>query len=303
MATPSVKRNSIPPTPLPSAPNGQLEVVDPRWLLRALGLTIAGAAVLSYLALCLLIYQGSWQLFLQPSSRVDAKPAERFEAVQFDAAATGKPRLTGWWIASDSTPARTVLFLHDGSGSLGTAAKKLDLLHQAGVNVFAIDYRGYGQSDGPRPTESRMAEDAEAALTYLVETRHLAMGQIVPYGEGLGAVFALRLLNSHSEVRAAIVDDSDPQVFAAATAGNKSWLLPMRLLVRERFDIRTALQQSHKPKLLLSGTPFHDGPTPTGQKEMAAMATEPKMSVTFQGLDSTSAYLSSLHRFLDEYVP
>jgi pimeloyl-ACP methyl ester carboxylesterase len=309
MATTSAKRPA--PKPEPKAQREVLEVVDPRWLLKALGLTIGAAAILSYLSLCLLIYQGSWQLILHPSAKIDATPTAAFQAVRFDAAATGTPRLTGWWIPADSPAARTILFLHDGSGSLSAAAPKLDLLHTTGVNVFAFDYRGFGQSNGPHPTESRLAEDAAAALDYLVNTRHIPETQIVPYGEGLGTVLAANLAGSHGELPAVILDNPDPMAFTRATTGAKFALLPMRTLMQEHFDITTTLKTLQTPKLLLADGPNgFDSARVAANQSLFRSAPDPKMAVTFddrasiypQHIPARDAYVAAVNRFLDEYV-
>jgi pimeloyl-ACP methyl ester carboxylesterase len=276
----------------------QLEVVDPRWLLKALGLTIASAALLSYLSLCLLIYQGSWQFFLHPSPKIDATPSVAYQPLRFDAATTGTPRLSGWWIPAGSPTQRTILFLHDGSGSLSSAVPTLDLLHNAGVNIFAFDYRGFGQSDGPHPNEARMAEDAAAALVYLVDTRHIPKQQIVAYGEGLGAPLAAHLANSQT-LPAMILANPDPDAFLRAVSGKKSVLLPMKLLVRERFDLQTGLLDQKTAKLLLA----NDKDERIGAiQAVYRAAAGARMTVTF-GSNSNVPYVQAITRFLDEYVP
>ena len=306
MALTSAKRPSSQPDS-----KAVLEVVDPLWLLKAIGLTIAAAAILSYLSLCLLLYQGNWQLILHPKAGAPAKTDLAYQDVRFDAAATGKPRLDGWWVPADTPANKTILFLHDGSGSLSDTIDELRLLHSTGVNVFAIDYRGYGQSDGPHPTESRMAEDTVAALDYLVNTRHFSATRIIPYGVGLGAVLAANLAGSHSEIPAVILDNPDPLAFTRAISGRKSTFLPMRTLMQEHFDIASALKTLKTPKLLLADSPQgFDRNRIAANQSLFLSAPEPKMSVTFNNnvptdvyrSDSARAYVLAVNRFLDEYV-
>jgi hypothetical protein len=287
-------------------PAGPREVVDPRWLFRALGLTVVAAMVCAYFAVCLLVYQGGWQLMLHPSAKVDATPSVPFEPVRFDAATTGIPRLTGWWIPAVSpTPTTpTLLYLHDGNGSLAADVRKLTLLHRAPVNLFAFDYRGYGQSGKPHPTEARMAEDAAAALDYLVSTRHIPASTIVPLGEGLGAVFATTLARDHTELPAFIIDNPDPDAFSRTIESSKAHLLPMSLLVQERFDLATPLASSHKPKLLIADSPFgEDQSRLHSNQNLFRTVPDPKMSVTFEHPNSEDAYVQAIVRFLDEYLP
>ncbi len=304
MATTSAKRPTQQPDPKP-----QLEVVDPRWLLKALGLAVAAAAILAYLSLCLLIYQGSWQLMLHPTSEGSFNSDLAPRVVRFDAAATGKPRLNGWWISAEIPTTKTILFLHDGSGSLANNTDVLSLLHSAGVNILAIDYRGFGQSDGPHPTESRMAEDTSAALDYLVTTRHVPATQIVPYGVGLGAVLAANLAASHSEIPAVILDNPDSTAWTRAVTGRKSSFLPMRSLVQEHFDIAAPIKTLKTPKLLLTDSPQgFDADRVATNQALFRSAPDPKMSVTFNNKVpaylhlNDDAYTHAVTRFLDEYV-
>lgn len=281
------------------------EVVDPRWLLKALSATLAAAAVLGYLSVCLLVYLGSWQQFITPSARVDKTPSVPFQPMRFDSAASGRPRLTGWWVpaASDPERATTVLYLHDATGSLSQTIFSLEQIHEAGVNVFAFDYRGFGKSDGPHPSETQMYEDCNAALEFLTQTRHLAPARIVPLGAGLGAVLAARLANAHTEIPALVLDNPDPDAFSRILKDRRSRLLPMRLLVRDRFDLRSAVASYGRPKLVLDDA---SGSLPAARvaasQGLFRELSEPKMMVTLRGGDDP-AYVSSLRRFLDEYVP
>ena len=299
MATPTAKRSA----PQPPA-NNHVEIIDPRWLLKALCLSVGGAALLGYLTLCLLIYQGSWQLFLTPLPNVSATPSIPFQSIRFDAAETGTPRLTGWWIpAESSSTTRTILFLHGGNGSLSNSIPELELLHQANVNIFAFDYRGFGLSEGPHPSEARMREDASAALNYLTGTRHIPEKQIVPCGEGLGAVLAAGMVNSYPTLAAVILDDPDPGAYLRVTSTTRSRLMPMGLLMQQRFDLASPLSKLTRPSLLLADGPFGSDPERVRTNQaLFRSAPEPRMIVTFSDNHSAGAYVQSIIRFLDEYV-
>ena len=313
MANSTSHRTRNNPSPLSqNAP----EVVDPRWLLKALGLTLAAAAVLAYLSVCLLIYQGSWQLLLHPSSKVERTPASLsipFDAVRFDAGATGRPRLSAWWIPASAPASATLLYLHDGKGSLADTVDQLALLHRAGLDILALDYRGFGASDPTHPNQSRMTEDSTAALDYLTDTRHLASSAIVPYGVGLGAPLAASLAVSHPGLPALILDNPDADAAARVLQDNRSRLMPVRLLIRDRFDLATPLQQFRGPKLLLVGGPGETHPeldarTGTFFRSLA----DPKYIVTLPAgvaPESRNAavdmdpYVQAVRRFVDESLP
>ena len=62
-------------------------VVSGRWMAAALGIVLALAAMCVYATLCLLFYQGQWQLVLRSSRTVTATPASKglkFDEIRFD---------------------------------------------------------------------------------------------------------------------------------------------------------------------------------------------------------------------------
>jgi pimeloyl-ACP methyl ester carboxylesterase len=300
------------------------EVVDPRWLIQALGLTILAAIFCAWLALCLLVYQGEWQLVLHPSHTIDLTPARvnlPFEQIRFDAGATGQPRLTGWWIPAESTASMsisslrppsiakyrgyTILYLHDGAGSLSASLFMLTRLHAAGINVFAIDYRGFGASDSSaHPTEARMAEDSAAALDYLTSLRHIAAQTIVPYGVGLGASLAANLAREHPVLPAVILDNPVPDPTAVALAAQPSHVIPVRFLFHERFDIAKPLSTLNTPKLLIAGGNNSNAPGEVrALQALYRKAASPSLAVTLPPTNYDDAYQAALSRFFDEYLP
>lgn len=237
------------------APSQPPPTVSGQWLLKAIAISIVGAALCCWAALCLLFWQGSWQLLYHPAATITSTPASAgigFDPVAFAATDTGLTRLTGWWISAEpASPFRrfTVLYLHDKDGNLGNTVDALVALHAAGVNVLAFDYRGYGQSLFARPSESHWREDTEWALQYLIGTRHIAPGEIVLDGEGLGANLALEVAAVHPELASVILRgpllDATTVIFSDARAQ----LVPARLLVRDRYDLDTPAKKLRIPSL------------------------------------------------------
>jgi hypothetical protein len=229
--------------------------VSGRWLLAAVGLTIGAAVFCAWCALCLLVWQGSWQLLYHPASVVARTPASAglaFDAVGFAATDAGTPQLAGWWIAAapDAKFARlTVLFLHGQDGNLGDTVDALARLHAAGVNVLAFDYRGYGQSQFVRPSEAHWREDAEWAIEYLTGTRHVAPSAIVLDGTGLGANLALEEAAAHPELAGVIVETPLADPAKAIFSDARARMVPARLLVRDRYDLNAAAADVRVPVL------------------------------------------------------
>ena len=65
----------------------------------------------------------------------------------------GTQRVHAWWLPAAAADAPTLLYLHGTRWSLGNSLFRIARLHGLGFNVLAIDYRGFGRSDGDLPSE------------------------------------------------------------------------------------------------------------------------------------------------------
>ncbi len=223
-------------------------LVSGHWLLYAVLGVVTLAAVSAYLTLCLLFYQGQWQVVFHPSRTIASTPATvglKYDDVRFDFTGTGTPQLAGWWIPAEPgsfLASRTLLLLHDGRGSLSDLTAQLKTLHSLGINVFAFDYRGFGQSADTHPSEERVYQDADAAWNYLTDTRHLSPGSIVLYGTGLGTTIAAETAIRHPESPALVLENPAPPALSLIEADSRTSILPVRWLFRDRFEIGPRLR-------------------------------------------------------------
>jgi uncharacterized protein len=283
----------------PSAQPVPPEVVSPIWLVKAIAATVLAALVCGYLTFCLLFYQGQWQLVLHPV-RTAVSPTSiagvPYELIRFGPDESATPQLAGWWIPSDPGGRYahlTILFLPDGNGSLAESIPTLASLHNLGLNIFAFDYRGYGQSAAVRPSQQSLAHDAESAWQYLTTSRNLSAQNIVPYGTGTGTSLATRLATHHNSIPALILDSPRADLLDVATRDQRATFIPVRLLFHERFPLAEPLSTLHIPKLLLSRSTVPDQTFNT--------AADPKMTVELAS-PSAVLYNESLTRFLDQYL-
>jgi uncharacterized protein len=281
----------------PLAP--QQPLASGRWLLGGVAATVGLAAVCVYITFCLLFWQGQWQLVFKPSRIITATPATagmKFDEISFDATETGVLQLNGWWIPAERNApyaADTLLFLHGGSGSLSDTLPHLQALHNLGINVFAFDYRGFGKSLNVHPSEARTNEDADAAWSYLTDTRHLPASRIVLDGVGLGAAIAAETAHRHPQAPALILEDPLPPTLDSLQFDANTRVLPVRLLFHDRFDPTETLARLQTPKLLLYST--HEG---AGRYYDVAAAPKQRV-IAANGQD----YLDGLRDFLGKYLP
>ena len=247
------------PAARPQKPQTAHATISARWLLAALALTVPAAALCTWAVFCLLFWQGSWQLLYHPTSTVTRNPSNiglAYDPVSFSTANSyattnsGVPQIQGWWIPA--TSARyTAIYLHDQTGNLGDTLDALAELHATGMNVFAFDYRGFGQSQFVHPSESSWNEDAASALEYLTGTRHIDTHSIVIVGSGLGADIALELAAAHSDSAGVVLESPIDSPVNIVFNDARAKLLPAHLLVRDRYDLSTPAGALHIPSLWL----------------------------------------------------
>ena len=234
--------------------------VSARWLISAAGIAILAAGLCAWGVLCLLFWQGSWQLLYHPVSAITRTPASvgiAFDPVAFATTDSGESRLKGWWIpaTADAPFSRlTVLYLHGQDGNLSGTVDTLAQLHAAGVNVLAFDYRGYGQSRFEHPSEARLREDAEWALAYLIGTRHVAASSIVVEGRSLGANLALEVAAAHPELAGVVLEE--PLIDPAGAIFNdpRSRMVPAHALVSDRYELNAPATSLRIPSLWILST-------------------------------------------------
>src|ERR1044071_4801901 len=97
-----------------------------------------------------------------PSIVLDpSRPSCALEEAWFQSEDTGS--LHGWFIPA---PAKgmwrnaALLLMHGNAGNVSHRASFYEAWHELGINVFAFDYRGYGQSKGI-PSEEGTYQDAQ----------------------------------------------------------------------------------------------------------------------------------------------
>ncbi len=244
----------MPKKPQPAA---QPPTISLRWLITALAVTLLFAGVCWYGALCLLFYQGQWQLLFHPSRTITTTPASigiSYQEIHFAASYTGPPILDGWFIPAapgSKHVTDTVLYLHDVRGSLSDSVQALATLHATGVNVFAVDYRGFGRSAEVHPTEQTLNEDAGSVWTYLTDELKIPPSHLVIFGDGVGATLAAHLAARFAPA-GIILEDPNPSARQILLSDARGRILPLWLLQNEKLDSAADLAASHIPRLFLN---------------------------------------------------
>ncbi len=165
-------------TPLPEMTNG-------RRLFHAglaIGILVAGHFVMSSVLSMFLFHPRS------DEAPGVAAVGERVRYVTDDGV-----HLSGWWVAARGERRRTLVYFHGNGDTASDVWPWADLLADRGTDVLLAEYRGYGQSEGT-PTARGIERDADAAIRYLLDERHVAPSSLVVQGHSLGGAAAIAAL-------------------------------------------------------------------------------------------------------------
>ena len=170
------------------------------------------------------------------------------------AAAPGE-RIHAWWWPADDPGAPVVLYLHGVRWNLTGHLNRMSQLRRFGFSVFAIDYRGFGKSDGELPSEATVYEDARVGWQWLVEHEPDASRRFI-YGHSLGGAVAIDLAaqvsGSPASARGLIVESSFTSLPELVSDSGYGWL-PLQLLLSQKFDSIGKIQQIRMPVLIVHG--------------------------------------------------
>ncbi|MES2222254.1 MAG: alpha/beta hydrolase [Acidobacteriota bacterium] len=275
------------------------EVVSGRWLVKAILGVLAAAGVALYLTVCLLFYQGQWQFTffvpktVEPSAAtVAANSGLPITDARFDTTEEGVQRLDGWWIPSSSSATRfshfAVLFCPNGHTDLRDNVEALKAFHALGVNVFAFDYQGFGNSHAGHPSQNQAYSNGAAALDYLTGLRHIPADHIVMYGARLGAAVAVHVAQNSPNIGGLILEDPQPSLTAEVKREQHIHLLPMWLVFQDRFDISAIVPTLKMPKLILSTPAMR--PYASGADQVFQSATTPRQRASINDSSTQSLY-------------
>jgi fermentation-respiration switch protein FrsA (DUF1100 family) len=164
----------------------------------------------SIIVLMLLLVAGCTPVFFQPSSTIYETPGQygiEYERVEFKAA--DGTDLFAWFLPARGEAKATVLYLHGNAQNISAHFPNVAWMPAAGFNVLAIDYRGYGGSEG-KPSLPGLQLDIDAAMRVLLARPDIDSNRIVVFGQSLGGALAIHYV-AHSVYRShirAVVADS-----------------------------------------------------------------------------------------------
>lgn len=200
-------------------------------------------------------------------------------------------RLHGWWLPAATEDVKgTVYFLHGNAQNVSTHLMNVHWLPEQGYQVFLLDYRGFGLSEGKARLPG-VIDDVQLGLDWLAAADRTE-GPLIVFGQSMGGALAAGVMG-----REANDGKGDCVMLEAAFTGYRdimgevmrsSWLLwpfsfPATALVPDQDNPIDRVENiAPRPLMILHSEedtiiPFHHS------EQLYAAAREPKTFKTLMG--------------------
>lgn len=245
----------------------------------SLGLTLV--AVWAALIAVMSVMESRFLYF--PVRALDATPSDYgLQSEELRLTASDGVPLYGWWIRAGGE--RVVLLFHGNAGNVSHRLDRAKLFaERLGVDVFLVDYRGYGLSEG-RPSESGIYRDG-LAIYDAAGQRGFSPKQIILMGESLGCAVAVDV--ALARPCAAVVLET-PFLSVPALARRHYPFVPT-FLVRTKFDTESKIGRLAGPKLILAAERDEIAP-PSHAQRLFELAAPPKELYVIPGAGHNDTY-------------
>ena len=180
--------------------------------------------------------------FPQPVASTAHLPTE---AKPLEIVATDGTRLRGWMRSASAIPAPVVLYF--GGNAEEVSGTLADPRWPRDWTIVAINYRGYGASEGT-PGESALVADALVIHDTIAVRPDVDARRIVAFGRSLGTGVAVKLAAARPLAGAILASPFDGLVELGRT--HYPWL-PVSWLLRHRFDSDADARRAQAPLLAI----------------------------------------------------
>ena len=201
--------------------------------------------------------------------------------------------LAAWYVPAPGQPSLTqcrptVIVANGNAGNRLSRVLLGRALVDAGFGVLLVDYRGYGGNPGS-PSETGLAADLRAAHQFLTVDQGIGDDALIYFGESLGAAVMTGLAAEHPPAGLLL---RSPFTELAEVAQQHYPVLPVRLLLRDRFPVLQTIAGIRVPTTVIYGT-ADTVVAPEQSRAVAAASAAPAVLVELPGADHNDPDLVS----------
>ena len=229
-----------------------------------------------------------------PDRRFDFTP-EAFGFVYKDVYFLSKDgrRLHGWFFPGKEVHP-VLLHFHGNAGNISHRLDLIKSLVRRDLQVFIIDYRGFGKSEG-RPSEQGVYHDGLAAYDYLVQKEGIRPEDILLHGHSLGAAVAVEV-GLRRKVRSVILES------AFTSTRDMARSMPLFFvfapLLPANYNNLKKVSRLSVPVLVIHGDQDEIVPFSMGER-LFSSAPDPKRFLRLDGAGHNDTYVVGGEQYLD----
>ncbi len=235
-----------------------------------------------------------------PGSAVQATGSERLFAVEKDILIPVEEDVViGARFHMAKRSGANILFFH-GNGEIVADYDELGpVYNQLGINLLAVDYRGYGRSTG-KPTVTAMMRDCHVIFEYVRDwlQQNNFPGPIILMGRSLGSASVLELAAAGAEFIDGLIVESG---FAYAAPLLQLLGIDLEALGFEEekgFRNIDKIRKFNKPTLIIHAEFDHIIPFSDGQALYTASPSPDKLFLKIPGANHNDIFMRGLQEYL-----
>ncbi len=204
--------------------------------------------------------------------------------------------LLSWYHNKNIDRYKTILFLHGNAGTLENRIHKINHFKDMNINFLLVAWRGFNGNKG-KPTEKGLYEDARSAVVWL-KSKGIKENNIVIYGESLGTGVATEIAQKKNFAGVILESPFTSMIEAGKT---KYPYLPVRLLLKDKYESNKKIKNIKSPILILHGKVDKIVPFYMGEK-MYELANQPKYFYFSDYDDHMMEYNEKLLKILKDFI-
>jgi fermentation-respiration switch protein FrsA (DUF1100 family) len=208
--------------------------------------------------------------------------------------------ILSWYKKPSDKNSKIIVYFHGNAGNMGDRSDKFKNFAEAGYGIMAISYSGYYGSSG-NISEETLINNGKAAFDFCYQQGYKPQ-DIILFGESLGTGIAVQLAAA-TKFFAVILES--PYSSITSVAQKIYWFIPVKLILKDRFESIKYLPNITSPVIIFHGTADNVVPYQEGQKVFAAIKS-PKELVTVKGAKHVKFdhkfMLGKISQFLDNNI-
>lgn len=245
-----------------------------------------------------MMFLETWLVYPAPPRNWGNWAPTDFSYENIDFASADGTKLHGWYFQRPGAT-HAILYSH-GNGedvaAVGEFASKLS--DRLNANIFIYDYRGYGHSAG-KPNEAGCIADGSAAQHWLADHLTIKPSDVILMGRSLGSAISVALA-AQNGARALVLENAFPTMPDVA-AIHYRWL-PVRLVMRNRYDNLARIRQYSGPLLQTHGTADALIPIGLARRLFDASPSQIKRWIEFPDLDHNDPQPRNFYADLSDFL-